>query len=132
MTNTVSPTINGEQAERLCGKTPSYFIMSSRQIMSASVLPLYFSSVTPLLPAASRSVLSADHLAAVADEPEPVALDNGAGADALVLPVVDAAGDQLVVTDCQRNLPSAPLKHISTPLSPLISGSRGASLLVPT
>src|SRR4030088_2986879 len=58
VTNTVSPMIKGEQAERLWGNTPRYFIMSSRQITSASVLLLYFSSVTPLLPAARPPVLA--------------------------------------------------------------------------
>src|SRR5262245_2132137 len=56
-TKRVSPTIIGEQAARLCGKTPNSLFISSRQTASASVLSLYFSSVTPSLPAASPSVV---------------------------------------------------------------------------
>src|SRR5439155_16861671 len=37
-TNTLGPTINGEQVARLCGKTPSVLIMSSFQMNLASCL----------------------------------------------------------------------------------------------
>jgi hypothetical protein len=55
-TNRVSPTSRGEQMARLCGKTFSSLIMSSRQMTSASRGPWYFSSCTPWLPSAIPSV----------------------------------------------------------------------------
>ena len=74
----------------------------------------------------------AEDLAAVGDDPEAVALDDGAGADALVRPVVDAAGLQLVADVLPEELAVDSSKHIRTPLSPVMSGSARLLLLVPT
>ena len=41
------------------------------------------------------------------------------------------SASSLSVTACQRNLPSDSRKHISTPLSPAISGFLGLPLFVP-
>ena len=44
-TNTMSPSIAGEHADMLCGKTPNSLIMSSFQTTSPSILSVSFSAV---------------------------------------------------------------------------------------
>ena len=124
----MSPTISGEQAARLCGKTPSSFdhVEPPDDVGVGLVLVLL---VLDALVAVGQAVgVDADDLAAVADVVEAVALDDRAWSrcprrgQSLTRP----AGS-LSWTACQRNLPSASSKHMRTPLSPLdrACGSRG-------
>ena len=128
-----SPERAGEELAMLCWRTPSSFIMSSFQIMSASVGPLWVSPWKG--PSFSRS-----RNPSVSRRParrgchviQALAFHHRRGADPLFRPVLLLPVFELVADRLPEKLAVGSRKHRRMPLSPLMAGFLGLALLVPT
>ena len=84
----MSPTISGEQAAILCGKTSRSFIMSYSQMMSASVSVCIF--VLETVVAVGETVkVGTYNRASIADVVNAIAVNGRSGAKPFVRPIVD-------------------------------------------
>src|SRR5262249_48858821 len=78
--------------------------------------------------AARTGRLGADDLGAIVDVIEPIALDDGAGADTFIGPVVDAAGRQLIVDRLPEELAGRLIKAHQHAFVALACGVAGLAL----